>query len=108
MWLEPLWLAAGLGNNSLADYGVLGAVLSLSLGALAWIARLFIKRESDRADRLEADLRIANQKPLDIFTETVMPALDKTADTVKEFSNLQQRVHDFLERLLEIERRERP
>lgn len=100
-----MWLLAATSDISLSEYGLLGAALASAVSAVVYLARSQIKREADRSDRLESELREANQRLLSVLTETVMPGLSKMSGAMEDFGEIQQKVYDHLQRLLEVERR---
>ena len=70
----------GPGVGVLAQYGVLGIFAAL----LLVFARTSYKRETDRADRLEADVRRLN----DTIQEKVIPALMSATRAAEESAAL--------------------
>lgn len=110
MWV----LSAVTPAESLADYGVLGSIVLISFGAIAWLARTFIQRESERADSEREENRKATQQQLETLTEKVIPAVLESSAAVKHSNDLQEKVmehllkvHDLIERLLEAQRQGR-
>lgn len=84
----------GPGVGVLAQYGVLGIFAAL----LVLFARTAYKRETDRADRLEADVRRLN----DTIQDKVIPALMSATKAAEESASLisdLQRERIFLARM---------
>lgn len=77
--LPVRWLAAesgGVDLGVLAQYGVLGVFAIL----LILFARISYKRETDRSDRLEAEVKRLN----DLIQEKAIPALMSATGAVEE------------------------
>lgn len=83
-WL--LWAAtaadaeAEFNLGTLAQYGVLG----VAAGALAVFARIAYRRETERADRLEAEVVRLNN----LIIERVIPALTSAAQAAEDATQL--------------------
>lgn len=73
-------------TSVLLQYGVVGAV-AVVLTAFAWVA---YRRERDRADRLEQQLQLVNDKITDRFAEVlgvVRNTLSETNDILRDLGH---------------------
>ena len=82
--LSPvLWLAQGDPASVLLQYGAVGALAVVALGAVAVLFRQLLvayQREQTRADKLEEEVRRLNED----VREQVMPALTRSTEAVSE------------------------
>lgn len=99
MVTSPIWeeLAAEASSGSLdlgalAQYGVLG----LGAGALAVFARIAYRRETERADRLEAEVVRLNN----LIIDRAVPALTAAAQAAEEATLLLRELQRDREREL--------
>lgn len=74
-------------QSSLADYGLLGIAVTSLAGAVSFLARSMITRESQRGDRLEADLRTA-QAEKTALVATTSAALTESSLALRETTAL--------------------
>lgn len=62
--------------SALLQYGVLGIFAAV----LLWLARSLLKREQDRADKVQAD----NDKLQSYFVDKVIPQMSETTNILKQ------------------------